>query len=66
MPLGDGTVIETVINIFYAVDIDDVVVVLRQHAVELAPMLGHLRVRLVQNDRYQEEILSFVIGGEKP
>jgi molybdenum cofactor cytidylyltransferase len=61
LPLGDSTLIETVINVFYAASIDDFVVLIENHAVELAPMMGHLCVRHVQNDRYQKRMLSSVV-----
>ena len=65
LPLGDSTMIEAVINVFYAACIDDIVVVTGHHAVELAPTLDRLRVRHVQNDRYREGMFSSVVAGVK-
>jgi molybdenum cofactor cytidylyltransferase len=65
LPLGSGTVIEAVTNAFVSAGIDDIVVVTGHRAAELAPMLDRLRVRHVQNDRYQEGMFSSVVAGVK-
>jgi CTP:molybdopterin cytidylyltransferase MocA len=65
LPLGKGTVIEAVINIFNAAGIDDVVVVTGHRANDLVPTLDRLRVRHVLNDRYQEGMFSSIVAGVK-
>lgn len=65
LPLGSGTLIEAVINVFVSAGIDDVVVVTGHRASELAPLLDRLRVRHVLNERYEEGMFSSVVAGVK-
>ncbi len=65
LPLGDGTVISAVLDLFSEAGIDDIVVVTGYRSPELAPLLDRLRVRHVLNERYEEGMFSSVVMGVK-
>ena len=64
LPMGNSTVIETVINIFLQAGISDITVVLGYRADDLKPLLGCSHVRWILNERYNEGMYSLVASGD--
>ncbi len=63
LPLGHCTVIETVISTFLHADISDITVVIGHRADDLKPVLEHLHIRWVLNEKYSEGMFSSIESG---
>jgi molybdenum cofactor cytidylyltransferase len=63
LSMGNSTVIETVINIFLQVGINNITVVLGHRADDLKPVVDRSHVRWIFNERYEEGMYSSVVSG---
>jgi len=63
LPMGNSTVIETVINIFLQAGISDITVVLGHRADDLKPVVDRSHVWWIFNERYDEGMYSSVVSG---
>jgi CTP:molybdopterin cytidylyltransferase MocA len=63
LSMGNSTVIETVINIFLQVGINNITVVLGHRADDLKPVVDRSHVRWIFNERYDEGMYSSVVSG---
>ena len=63
LSMGNSTVIETVINIFLQVGINNITVVLGHRADDLKPVVDRSHVRWILNERYDEGMYSSVVSG---
>ena len=63
LPLGQSTVIETVISTFLLAGISDITVVLGHRADDLKPVLDRSHVSWIYNERYSEGMYSSVVSG---
>lgn len=63
LPLGHSSVIETVINTFIMAGINNVTVVLGHRADDLKPLMEHLHIRWVLNEKYSDGMFSSIASG---
>lgn len=63
MPLGDQRVIERVVKLFQDAGIEDVVVVVGHHALDVRQAIAPLNVRFVKNPDYGYGMFTSVLTG---
>lgn len=63
LPLGGGTVISAVLDLFREAGVDDIIVVTGYRSSGLTPLLDRLGARPVLNERYEEGMFSSVVAG---